>query len=277
MMDDCAWHGAGRRDEYRGGSLLRGTAGAVAAFTIVPGHVLAGAAGQRPSEKLNLAAIGVGGMGDYNIKQCSTENFVALCDVDDKYAAKVFDRFPNARKYKDFRVMLDKEDKNIDGVIIATPDHTHCRDRDGLPQARQTHLPSEAAGPLDRRGAQADRGGPRGQGPDADGQPGPLLRRDSHAVRMDRGWGHRPGARGVRLERPAGGRRPVVGFPDHGQAERDAAGARDARLGPVAGPGPVSALPSDLLPDARGAAGGISAPAPWATWAATSSTRPSGP
>jgi predicted dehydrogenase len=105
--------------------LLRGTAGAVAAFTIVPGHVLGGAAGQRPSEKLNLAAIGVGGMGDYNIKQCSTENFVALCDVDDAYAAKVFDRFPSAKKYKDFRVMLDKENKNIDGVVIATPDHTH--------------------------------------------------------------------------------------------------------------------------------------------------------
>jgi predicted dehydrogenase len=114
-----------RNDMVSRRELLRGTAGAVAAFTIVPGHVLAGVAGQRPSDKLNLAAIGVGGMGDYNIKQCSTENFVALCDVDDQYAAKVFDRFPNARKYKDFRVMLDKEDKNIDGVVIATPDHTH--------------------------------------------------------------------------------------------------------------------------------------------------------
>lgn len=102
-----------------------GAAGAVAAFTVVPSHVLAGAAGQRPSDKLNLAAIGVGGMGASNINACSTENFVALCDVDDNYAAKVFNRFPDAKKYKDFRVMLDKEDKNIDGVVIATPDHTH--------------------------------------------------------------------------------------------------------------------------------------------------------
>jgi predicted dehydrogenase len=86
---------------------------------------LAGAAGQRPSDKLNLAAIGIGGMGASNINACSTENFVALCDVDDGYAGKVFNRFLNARKYKDFRVMLDKEDKNVDGVIIATPDHTH--------------------------------------------------------------------------------------------------------------------------------------------------------
>ena len=104
--------------------LLRGTA-AAAAFMIVPSHVLAGAAGQRPSDKLNLAAIGIGNMGSGNISQCHTENFVALCDVDDNYAKHVFDKFPNAGKYKDFRVMLDKEDKNIDGVVIATPDHTH--------------------------------------------------------------------------------------------------------------------------------------------------------
>jgi predicted dehydrogenase len=104
---------------------LGGAAGAVAAFTIVPSSVLGGAGGQPPSEKLSLAAIGIGGMGASNINACSTENFVALCDVDDGYAGKVFDKFPNAKKYKDFRVMLDKEDKNIDGVVIATPDHTH--------------------------------------------------------------------------------------------------------------------------------------------------------
>ncbi len=104
---------------------LGGAAGAVAAFTVVPRSVLGGAGGQPPSEKLNLAAIGIGGMGSSNINQCGSENFVALCDVDDGYAGKVFDRFPAAKKYKDFRVMLDKEDKNIDGVIVATPDHTH--------------------------------------------------------------------------------------------------------------------------------------------------------
>ncbi|MBN2128894.1 MAG: Gfo/Idh/MocA family oxidoreductase [Sedimentisphaerales bacterium] len=106
--------------------VLRGTAGAVAAFTFVPGHVL-GANGDRPaSEKLNIAAIGSGGMGAGNINACSTENIVALCDVDDARAAETFKKFPNARRYKDFRVMLDKEDKNIDAVIVATPDHTHA-------------------------------------------------------------------------------------------------------------------------------------------------------
>jgi predicted dehydrogenase len=104
---------------------LSGAAGAVAAFSVVPRHVLGGAGNQPPSEKLNLAAVGIGGMGSSNISQCRSENFVALCDVDDGHAGKVFDKFPAAKKYKDFRVMLDKEDKNIDGVIIATPDHTH--------------------------------------------------------------------------------------------------------------------------------------------------------
>ena len=105
--------------------MLRGTAGAVA-FTFVPSHVLGRAGAQSANEKLNIAAIGIGGMAASNINACSSENIVALCDVDDAYAAKVFNKFPNARKYKDFRVMLDKEDKNIDAVIVATPDHTHA-------------------------------------------------------------------------------------------------------------------------------------------------------
>ena len=106
--------------------VLRGTAGAVAAFTIVPRHGLGGPGNQSPSDKLNLAAIGAGGMGAANINACRTENIVALCDVDDRHAAGTFNKFPKAKKYRDFRVMLDKEDKNIDAVIVATPDHTHA-------------------------------------------------------------------------------------------------------------------------------------------------------
>ena len=105
---------------------MRGTAGAVAAFTFVSCHVLDQNGTQPPSDKLNIAAIGVGGMGASNINQCSTENIVALCDVDDKYAAGTYQKYPKAVKYKDFRVMLDKEDKNIDAVTISTPDHTHA-------------------------------------------------------------------------------------------------------------------------------------------------------
>jgi len=103
-----------------------GGAAAVAAFTIVPRYVLGGPRNVPPSEKLNIAAIGSGGMGGSNINACSGENIVALCDVDDKQAAGTFKKFPRARKYRDFRKMLDKEDKNIDAVIVATPDHTHA-------------------------------------------------------------------------------------------------------------------------------------------------------
>jgi hypothetical protein len=79
-----------------------------------------------PNEKLNFAAIGSGGQGASNLGAAApTENIVALCDVDDKRAAQTFERYPNAARYRDFRQMLDKEMRNIDAVIIATPDHMH--------------------------------------------------------------------------------------------------------------------------------------------------------
>lgn len=103
------------------------TAAASAAFTILPGNVVAQSEKKRkmPSDKLNIAGIGVGGMGLRNIDHMNTENIVALCDVDWKYAAKAFENYPNAAKYKDYRKMLD-EMKHIDAVVIATPDHTHA-------------------------------------------------------------------------------------------------------------------------------------------------------
>ena len=86
---------------------------------VVPGRV-------SPNERLNIAAIGAGGMGRANINACNTENIVVLCDVDDAHAAETFKTYPKASRYRDFRVMLDKEHKNIDAVIVATPDHTHA-------------------------------------------------------------------------------------------------------------------------------------------------------
>jgi len=78
-----------------------------------------------PNEKLNIAGIGVGGKGYGDINACAlTENIVALCDADEVRAAKTFDRYPKATRYKDFRRMLDKE-KSIDAVIVSTPDHIH--------------------------------------------------------------------------------------------------------------------------------------------------------
>lgn len=78
-----------------------------------------------PNEKLNIAAIGAGGKGASDIDGCKSENIVALCDPDWNNAAKTFAKYPNARQYKDFRVMFDKE-KSIDAVTVSTPDHTHA-------------------------------------------------------------------------------------------------------------------------------------------------------
>ena len=103
-----------------------GGAAAAAAFMIVPRYVLGGPGHTAPSEKLNIAGIGVGGQGGGDLGAVSSENIVALCDVDWRHAAGTFRRYPNAKKYKDFRRMLDKEHRNIDAVVVATPDHIHA-------------------------------------------------------------------------------------------------------------------------------------------------------
>jgi len=102
-----------------------GTAASATAFMIVPRHVLGGSGETAPGEKLNIACIGVGGKGFDNVRNVSTENIVALCDVDMKRAADAFEMFPNTKRYSDFRRMLDKEARNIDAVVVSTPDHVH--------------------------------------------------------------------------------------------------------------------------------------------------------
>ncbi|MHC4118018.1 MAG: Gfo/Idh/MocA family protein [Planctomycetota bacterium] len=119
MKNEQGRSGMSRRD-------FMGAAAAAAAFTVVPRHVLGGRGRVAPSEKLNIACIGVGGMGASDVRQMGTENIVALCDVDYKHAAKTFERHPSAKKYRDFRKMLDKEAGNIDGVTVSTPDHIHA-------------------------------------------------------------------------------------------------------------------------------------------------------
>lgn len=104
------------------------TAATAAAFTIVPRHVLGGPGYTPASDKLNIAGVGFGGMGKNNLRQCArTENIYALCDVDHslKGVLQTFEQYPQAKRYQDFRVMLDKEPE-IDGVVVATPDHTHA-------------------------------------------------------------------------------------------------------------------------------------------------------
>ena len=101
-------------------------AAAAAAITIVPSNTIAGLGHAAPSDKLNIAGVGVGGMGFGNLKNLKSENIVGLCDVDWKYADNCFKAFPDAKKYKDWRVMYDELGKSIDGVMIATADHTHA-------------------------------------------------------------------------------------------------------------------------------------------------------
>jgi predicted dehydrogenase len=99
----------------------------VALFQFVPGHVL-GADGPPASQKVNIAGIGIGsqGGGDIDAMAGEGQNIVALCDVDDNYAAKKFAQYPKAKPFKDFRVMLDRMGTEIDAVVIGTPDHTHA-------------------------------------------------------------------------------------------------------------------------------------------------------
>ena len=180
---------------------------------IVPSRLLGADA---PSNKLNIAAIGVGGMGAANLKACEDENIVALCDVDTAYAAKTFALYPKAKVYKDYRVMLEKE-KDIDAVVIATPDHTHAVITMAAMQAGKhvycqkplTHTVLEA-----RTITEAAR---RYKVVDADGQPGPLVRGDARAQGVARRRRHRQRQRGPRLDRPARGRRPLVGLRPDGQ------------------------------------------------------------
>lgn len=81
--------------------------------------------GTKANDKLNIAVIGAGGQGMANLQDCMAENVVALCDVSETAAARAFKQFPEAKRFKDFRVMFDKMAREIDAVIVATPDHTH--------------------------------------------------------------------------------------------------------------------------------------------------------
>jgi predicted dehydrogenase len=103
------------------------TGAAVAAFSIVPRHLLAASGQTPPSEKLNIAVIGIAGMGGADLGAVApNNNIVALCDVDGAHAAASFEKFPDAKKYHDFRKMFDEMAKEIDAVVVATPDHCHA-------------------------------------------------------------------------------------------------------------------------------------------------------
>jgi predicted dehydrogenase len=134
-----------RRDFVAEATKLAGGAAAVAGFpTIVPRHVLGGPGYTPPSALLNIAVVGVGGMGVGNAEAVASENLVAFCDVDpgnmergimgdgrpatrapSSERVMLREKYQKATKYVDFREMLAKH-RDIDGVIVATPDHMHA-------------------------------------------------------------------------------------------------------------------------------------------------------
>ncbi len=105
-------------------NFLRNSTMLSAGILILPNSKLA--FGAEANNKLNVACIGISGQGGSNIGNLSgLVNIVALCDVDQKYAAGTFQKFPQAKTFTDFRVMLDQMEKQIDAVVVSTPDHTH--------------------------------------------------------------------------------------------------------------------------------------------------------
>jgi predicted dehydrogenase len=109
-------------------NFIRNAATAAAGFYIVPRHVL-GRGYTAPSDKLVIAGIGAGGKGESDINNfflSGKAEIAVLCDVDDRQALTSRQRFPNAKYYKDFREMLDKEGKHIDAVSVSIPDHNHA-------------------------------------------------------------------------------------------------------------------------------------------------------
>lgn len=108
--------------------------GAAGGFTFLPSRVLGRGGALPPSEKMNLAFVGCGMAGRNQINDLNSQNIVALCDVDWREgggrmigtAAKLAARYSSAKRFDDWRVMLEEMDKQIDGVVVSTPDHTHA-------------------------------------------------------------------------------------------------------------------------------------------------------
>jgi hypothetical protein len=109
-------------------SFISTSAATAFGFQFVPAHVVRAQGGaQSPSNKLRIAAIGVGGRGAADLGDMAGEDIVALCDVDERRGRKLYAKFPKgAERFTDFRKMFDAMNNEIDAVLVATPDHTHA-------------------------------------------------------------------------------------------------------------------------------------------------------
>lgn len=110
------------RRTFLSASAAAGASLALGAFV----NVAAAKESKSPNEKLNLAGIGVTGRAGANLSELAHENVVCMADVDENLLAKAAVKFSETRKYRDYRVMLEKEADKIDGVMVGTPDHSHA-------------------------------------------------------------------------------------------------------------------------------------------------------
>ena len=193
-------------------ALLRSTALAGVGTWVSGG--IAGAAPTSPNEKLNLAFVGCGGRGAANIDGLRGQNIVALCDADQARAAGVFERFPKARQFQDFRKMLDEMAREIDAVVVSAPNHIHAP-ASVMAMRMGKHVYCEK--PLRAFGLRGPRGRPGGcgrEGGHADGHADPRQRQLPPGDRTAARRGHRHGARGGRVDHGGRrGRRPAQGNP----------------------------------------------------------------
>ena len=242
---------------------------AVAAFTIVPRHVLGGRGFTAPSDKLNIACIGVGGMGKNDVEGVSGENVYALCDVDQKAAEESYRLQPKAKRYVDFREMLDREQGNIDAVTVSTPDHLHAAAAMmALKLGKHTYCQKPLARTLHevRALAAAARGSKvstqmGNQGHTFEGTK--LLREYVEA-----------GVIGTVRECTTG---PIGPSGPRASTAPPRCTSRRLRSTGISGSAPRrTGRTIPPMPRSAGAAGGTSAPARWATWPATAWTPPSG-
>ena len=109
-------------------SFLKTTAAAAAAMPLLHPRTTRTARAAGPisaNERLNIAVIGTQNQAWWNIQHITSENIIALCDVDANHLAKAAESFPGAAQHRDFRKMLEKQ-RDIDAVLVATPDHIHA-------------------------------------------------------------------------------------------------------------------------------------------------------
>lgn len=106
---------------------LKAGGAAMAGLVVAPNTILGKKYGHvAPSDKMNILGVGIGGRGAADLSGMETENIIGLCDVDWKYAKHIFDKYPKAKRYNDYRKMYDEMLKEADGVMVATADHTHA-------------------------------------------------------------------------------------------------------------------------------------------------------